>query len=77
MLTKNKSNTILQLYYGFTLPNNNNDDYIPIKYNKSIIKLTSTCIPLINKLKSKHHNNNVNNLRQSNLYILYRIIKML
>ena len=97
---KNKSNTLLLLYYGFTLPNNNNHDIIPMTINKSIIRLSNNknpqfpnfpnfpnitgknnllkkCQLLIKKLKPKHKDYNVNNLRKSNLYILRRIIKML
>tara|TARA_B110000037_G_C17014676_1_gene462751 strand:+ start:82 stop:1041 length:960 start_codon:yes stop_codon:yes gene_type:complete len=84
----NKSNTLLMLYYGFTIPNNYNNNYIPILYKKSIIKLSPTtilhindtvlqkkCSKLVKTLKCKTSNINVNNIKESNLYILQKLLK--
>jgi len=84
-----KSNTLLMLYYGFTMPNNYNNDYIPILYKKSIIDLSPTtilqidntilkkkCSKLIKILKCKNTNINVHNLKKSNLYILQQLLKL-
>ena len=77
------------LYYGFTMPNNYNNDYIPILYKKSIIDLSPTtilqidntilkkkCSKLIKILKCKNTNINVHNLKKSNLYILQQLLKL-
>ena len=84
-----KSNTMLMLHYGFTLNNNFNDDYIPILHNKIIIKLSLSTISFIDnkkKLQKKCENllkkliikknidNNIKNLKKSNIYILRYVI---